>query len=181
LAINLREFVENDLNYLAKENVSIWRHWYRRIRNFEKSHLGQRLYRILLISGLLAWSLWTLSFPMNILIRIGTPTRMQIVLFQLVNNQLVRNASGLNVFEARIGLQGSMGLILLIAAVLFVFTKDRQATELAYVGLLFSLTIVSLLLFYYDQFATIIYAVIQLVLLLAVVHYRRRFLRRSAR
>jgi hypothetical protein len=181
LAINLREFVENDLNYLAKENVSIWRRWYRRIRNFEKSHLSQRLYRILLISGLFAWSLWTLSFPMNILIRIGTPARMQIVLFQLINNQLVRNASGLNVFEARIGLQGSMGLILLIAAVLFIFKKDRQATGLAYVGLLFSLTIVSLLLFYYDQFATIIYAVIQLVLLLAVVHYRRRFLRRSAR
>ncbi|MDR3574831.1 MAG: hypothetical protein P4L50_13285 [Anaerolineaceae bacterium] len=181
LAINLREFVENDLNYLAKEEISIWKRWLHRIRNLEKRHLNQRLYRILLIFGLLAWSLWTLSFPFNMLVRIGTPARMQIVLSQLANNQLVRNASGLNWFEARIGLQGTIGLVLLVAAVLFIFAKDRHAGSIAYTGLLFSLTIVSLLLFYFDQFATIIYAGIQLILLLSVIHYRRRFLGRSAR
>jgi hypothetical protein len=181
LAINLREFVENDLNYLAKEYIPFCKRWLHRIRNFEKRNLSQRLFRTMLISGLLAWSLWTLSFPVNILIRIGTPARLQLVFFRLVNNQLVRNASGLNWFEARVGLQGSVGLIILIAAVLFIFAKDRQAVGLAYIGLLFSLTIVSLLLFYFDQFATIVYAAMQLVLLSAVIHYRRRFLRHMTR
>jgi hypothetical protein len=181
LAINLREFVENDLNYFAKEYVPFWKRWLRRLRNFEKRHLSQKLYRAMLMSGILAWSIWTLSFPVNILIRIGTPARLQIVLIQLANNQLVRNASGLNWFEARIGLQGSIGLILLVAAIMFAFSKDRRAVGLAYIGLLFSLTIVSLLLFYFDQFSTIIYAIIQLALLLSVIHYRSRFLRRSTR
>jgi hypothetical protein len=181
LAINLREFVENDLNYLAKEYIPFWKRWLHRLRNFEKRNLSQRQFRAILIAGLLAWGLWTLSFPINILIRIGTPARLQVVLFQLVNNQLVRNASGLNWFEARVGLQGSVALIILIAAVLFVFAKDRTAAGFAYIGLLFSLTIVSLLLFYFDQFSTIIDAAIQLFLLLAVIHYRRRFLRRTIR
>lgn len=181
LAINLLEYVNNDLNYLAKQKPSVWKRWSTRIRNFEKTHISQQLYRYLLICGLLAWSLWTLSFPLNILIRIGSPAHLQIVLSQLVNNQLVRNASGLNWFEARIGLQGSIGVTLLIAAGLFIFSKDRQAVILADISLLFSLTIVSLVLFYYDQFATIIYSTIQLVLLLAVVHYRKRFLRRAIR
>jgi len=181
LAVNLREYVENDLNYLAKRHIPFWKRWLYRIRNFEKHHLSQPLFRAVLICGLLAWSFWTLSFPMNLLIRIGTPARWQLVLFQLVNNQLVRNASGLNWFEARIGLQGSVGLIILIAAVLFIFTKDRQAVGLAYIGLLFSLTIVSLVLFYFDQFSTIIYAAIQFFLLLAVIHYRSRFVRHRTR
>jgi len=47
---------------------------------------------------------------------------------------------------------------------------------LGYFGLLFSLTTVSLLDFYFDQFRAVVSATIQLVVLLGVVFYRRRHL-----
>jgi hypothetical protein len=38
------------------------------------------------------------------------------------------------------------------------------------------LTVVNLLEFYFEQFSTIIPAILQLVLLAFIVHYRRRFM-----
>ncbi len=54
--------------------------------------------------------------------------------------------------------------------------KDRRALDLSYAGLILSLTVVNLLVFYFDQFATIVYAIFQLMLLIGVITYRDRFL-----
>jgi hypothetical protein len=50
------------------------------------------------------------------------------------------------------------------------------AVSFAYWSLLLSLTVVNLLVFYFDQFSAIITAVVQFSLLLAVVYYRKKYL-----
>jgi hypothetical protein len=79
----------------------------------------------------------------------------------------------------RVGLEGIVGFMLLLAALLLLIRKDRWGVSIAYFSLLLSLTVTNLLVFYFEQFSTIIPAIIQFVLLLFVMLYRRLYLGRS--
>ncbi len=52
----------------------------------------------------------------------------------------------------------------------------RRGAVLGFIGLLLSLTTVTLLDFYFSQFGAIVGAVVQLALLMGVILYRRRYL-----
>jgi len=93
---------------------------------------------------------------------------------------LVQSTFGLNWFLARIALETSVGLILLAASILLIAGKDRLGCGLSYIGLLLSLTTVNLLVFYFDQFSTILIASVQFVFFLATAYYRQTFLQDSA-
>ena len=69
-----------------------------------------------------------------------------------------------------------MGVLLLLAAVLLLIKKERRGIQFAYFSLLLSLTTVNLLVFYFEQFSTILPAAIQFLLLLGIIHYRKRYL-----
>ena len=56
------------------------------------------------------------------------------------------------------------------------FGKEDTGIKLGIFGLLFSLTVVNLLVFYFDQFSTIILAIVQFNLLLGLFRYRKRFI-----
>lgn len=71
-------------------------------------------------------------------------------------------------------MEGAVGLILIGAALLLVIRRERLGIRLASFGLLVALTITNLLVFYFEQFSTIIAASIQFVLMLGVLRYRRR-------
>ena len=71
-------------------------------------------------------------------------------------------------------LEGVVGLMLISAAIILAIGKDRIGIRLAYYSLLVALTLTNLLVFYFEQFSTIITATIQFVLLLLVLRYRRR-------
>jgi hypothetical protein len=77
---------------------------------------------------------------------------------------------------ARLALGGVAGLLLLTGAVFMIFGRDQRGCVLGYFGLLLSLTTVSLLDFYFDQFRAVVSATIQFVVLLGAVFYRQRHL-----
>jgi hypothetical protein len=89
---------------------------------------------------------------------------------------LVGGRVGLGWFSASVGLEGSTGILLLLAALLMLFGKENSGTGLAYLGLLLTFTAVNLLAFYFEQFSTILPAMIEFILLLGVLHYRRLYL-----
>jgi hypothetical protein len=65
---------------------------------------------------------------------------------------------------------------LLVACILLLMGRERRAMMFSYFALLMSLTTVNLLVFFYEQFSTIVLAVLQLGLLIGVIQYRRRHL-----
>ena len=75
-----------------------------------------------------------------------------------------------------LALETTVGLMLLLATLLLVSGRERSGTALGYLGLLFSLTAVNLLVFYFNQFSAIAVALIQLSLLLLIAYYRRKYL-----
>jgi len=57
---------------------------------------------------------------------------------------------------------------------LLIFRRERLGIFLAVLGLLLSLTVVNLFVFYFEQFSSIFPALVQALLLLGAISYRRR-------
>jgi hypothetical protein len=177
LAQSLKGFMLNNDLDLVPDTPSYWKRWRMRLEKFEAHWMSRNRFRGALTGALLGWSFYSLYSPIYILTRSRDPVELGSILTGLVSQRLVRSHGGLTWFEVHLGLLASVGIILFTAAGLLGLGKHRQAINLAYVGMLISLTMVNLLEFYYDQFSAIISAALQLVILLGILNYRRRFLR----
>jgi hypothetical protein len=173
----LYSFITNQKLEIAPENMPFWRRFQNKVLAFEQSHISRNRFRAALVGALVAWGVFTLFYTVALLLSMDNPDELSFTLSGLINPRVIPDPSGLTWFETRIGLEGSMGIILLVAAGLLAIGRDRRAVMLAYLGLLISLTIVNLLLFYYDQFSTIFNAIIQFIILLGLLRYRNRFLK----
>jgi hypothetical protein len=77
---------------------------------------------------------------------------------------------------ARLLLEAAVGLLLIVGAILLLLRRERLGAFLAYFGLLISLTVLNLLVFYFDQFSAILVALVQFSLLMGLIIYRQRYL-----
>jgi hypothetical protein len=76
-------------------------------------------------------------------------------------------------FFARLILEGIVGMALLTGSILIIIKQVRLGINIGYYGLLLSLTTVDLLLFYFDQFSTILIALLQFLVLVGMIYYRK--------
>ena len=176
LAQALKEFILNKDLQLVPDNPSFWIRWLRRAEQFEAGWLTRNRFRAALVGALLGWSLYSLYYPLYIMTQSRDPAELNTILLGLVSQRLVRSHGGLTWFEIHLGLLMAVGLVLFIAAGLLALGRQRQGINLAYLGMLISLTMVNLLVFYYDQFSAIVTAGMQLVILMGILRYRRRFM-----
>ncbi len=77
----------------------------------------------------------------------------------------------------RFGLEATVGLALLLAVVLLLLGLEKTSIDVATYALLLALTVVNLVVFYYEQFSAIVPASVQWLLLAASIGYRQRYLR----
>ncbi|HTX78699.1 MAG TPA: hypothetical protein VMC62_03485 [Longilinea sp.] len=177
LAQNLHRYLSNRNLQIVPETPSLWERIYAHWLSFERTWLTRSRFKTILIGGLLAWGLWSLVMPFSVLFLSHSAAQPQGFFLSLVSNQLVNNPSALSWFQACVGLEGAMGLLLLVAGTLLLMNKEQAGIALGRVILLISIAIVNLLVFYFDQFSTIVNAAIQFALIIGVMHYHHRFLR----
>ncbi len=79
-------------------------------------------------------------------------------------------------FNIRLGLEIIVGLLLFVAFGLLAAGRKRLALSLTYFSLLVSLAVLDMLLFYFEQFSTVLTVGFQFLLLFGVIYYRRRFI-----
>ncbi len=169
----LMEYFTQDNLYLAPYAPHRLKKVETRLRALEERHLSQARFRFLLVLGIGALGLVSLIVPMReILIR----AQPESVVSSL--NPILQNASRntLILFIRLQILHGLTGLALIVGAILLAARRERLGISFSYFALLVYLTVVNLLLFYYNQFSTIISAVIQFVLLMGALYYRQRYL-----
>ena len=75
-----------------------------------------------------------------------------------------------------LGAGAAYGVLPLMAAILMIARRLRRGLILGYWGLLFILTAVHLLMFYFNQFNIIATTLLQFSLLFGIVRYRTRYL-----
>jgi hypothetical protein len=176
LASALLNYIENGQIEVIPETKSTLDKWVNKLQDIEDKYVSKSTLRAVLAGSLLAlgiFSLWRF-FP---LLAIGLNSRpLQDRLSNYFQSGLLTTSAKLDWFSVWLVLEGSVGILLILSAIFLIFGADQRGVNLSFISLLLSLTVVDLLLFYFDQFSSIFIASIQLILLLGVIHYRKRFL-----
>jgi hypothetical protein len=176
LAQALLEFLESDALHLAPETPSFVERLLMRLRDFESRWLTERRIKAALVGGLGALGVMALIDLAQLLLAARNPLALERMVAEVVALGKVASSSGIFWFAARVTLEGLVGLLIVLAAGLLVAGRDERGIALGSLALLLSLAAVNLLVFYFEQFSTILKAMIQFSLLLGVFYYRRRHL-----
>lgn len=184
LASALREFLASDALYVATDSPGLWERCVQRVRGYGARWITPRRLKAALTGGLVVLGLGGLiSLAVLVIVALaptGAYLEAQLPSGGGADPSVVPLESlelgALVAFLARLALGGVAGLLLLAGAVFMIFGRDRWGSVLGYFGLLLSLTIVSLLDFYFDQFRAIVGAAIQFAVLIGIIIYRRRYL-----
>jgi hypothetical protein len=173
LATTISQYLLNQEDIIVPHKPSFYEKWSFRIRKFESKWMTKKRTRLLLSGLLLIWGIYTVAEPFILFKAINSPETIENILQNLINQNLVKNESGLTWYQAQIGLEGVLGILGIISGFLMLIQKDQIGTKIGIATLLVMLSFANLLLFYFDQFSSIIPASVQLFLLLVSIRYNR--------
>jgi hypothetical protein len=174
LATDLLLFLRSDDLDLAPEEPDLFERIAAGWGQIEARWLTLPRLKAMLIGGLLALGLFSLYQFVNLVWSSQTQAGLESLLLDLLESGRVSSASGFFWFVLRRSLEAIIGLALMVAAILLLLGKDRGGTALGIVGLLASLIIVNLFVFYFEQFSSIFPALVEFLLLLGLYDFRRR-------
>jgi hypothetical protein len=176
IAEGLEKYLEQELKHRPRSERYFLDRLNARWIVFRNRYITRNRAKSILTGGLLGLSIWELQYPIDFLRHLSSPEYILSQLFVLVNNELVTGPITSSLFVIRLFFDLILGISLAISVFLFLIKKDRNAVATAYICLIFQLTTLNLLLFYFDQFSMIINAGIQLFVLLLLLYYRQRYL-----
>lgn len=176
LAVSLLDYLTNREVFTVPHQPTHIEKWTFRYRKFESKWLSKKRMRLILAFLLIVWGLYSATEPFIWIKSSNSPENIEIIIRNLINQNLVKNESGLNWYQAQIGLEGALGFLGLFSGLLLTFQKDQIGTKIGIATILVMLTFANLLLFYFDQFSTIFNAIGQFFLLIFLLRYRVRFL-----
>jgi len=180
LAEELLRFIDSDTIYLIP-HVPGWQErgitW---LRTFADRQITRRRLKAGLVGGLGVLGIMGAVDLGQWLLAVRSPAQVTNMLADLVAVGRLGSMSSVTWLVLHIALTAAIGLVLLVAVVCLVLGFDKRGIQLSYVGLLLALTVVDLMDFYFSQFSAIVPAAVQFALLLAVLQYRRRYIRNSA-
>ncbi len=179
MAKELLDYVDGEILYIAPDPPERIKKAITKLEDFQARHIGHRRYRSILAVGIGALSIVTLYQLITMLVDNYVPGSLGRIAQTLMANGLITGPISFRMFILRFFLQGALGLMLLAASVLLAIGKERRGAFLSYFGLLISLTTGDVLIFYFDQFSTIVMALIQFALLMALLDFRGHFLRNA--
>jgi hypothetical protein len=176
LAKELLEFVASDAIRIHTGPPSLLDRLVERWSVFEEKWFGRTRLRAILTGGLLALGAIALIDLGRLLAGTHTPELIENRLTVWVQTGQLDEARDLIWLLSRVGIEGVVGALLIIGAILFIVGKDKWGSSVSYFSLLLSLTVSNLIVFYFDQFSTILPAIVQLLLLIGVLRYKRLYL-----
>lgn len=168
----LLEFITHEHIYLAPKTPGYVEKSRDGLLHLEQRYLNRTLFRNFLASGIGVLGFVSLVSPLQL----GFNFFRSVIQAGSLAFLLQDNGRALVDWFFRLQvMQGLVGLMLVIGAGLLLTGREERGIRFSYTGLLIYLTIVNLLLFYYNQFSTIISATLQFSLLLGVLYYRQRY------
>lgn len=176
LAKELLHFLTSKRIYIAPEFPSFSEKINLKIQVFEKRYINSNRARIILLCSVGALGLISLYRLIQFLLLLILPTYQVNTISLLINKGLLDNSSGFNWYLLRLILEGLVGVLMCTAAVFLGIRNEKDGVNLSFFGLLLSISIIDLFIFYFDQFSSIILAIIQFLVLLGLIHYRRTYL-----
>lgn len=129
---------------------------------------------ILCLGGLGVIALYNFAL---LLIAIPAPEpAIQVFFSPLVTRGQLRSAQETAWYFIRTMLEGGTGVMLITAGAFLTIGRNRIGILLGILGLTIWISIINLLVYYFDQFGAMLMTVIQFLVLTLVLYYRRRYL-----
>ena len=179
LAEALKGFLNSADLRLAPRRLGRLERWIRAALVLEARWITAIRHRAILAGGLLAVGAVRLARTLGLVVGGDSLARASERLGELVLGGRIGSDRQLGLFLVQVALEAGIASLLVVGAGLLILRRDRLGVGSAYAGLLLSLTVVNLLVFYFEQFSTIVTASVQFVLLVGVLRYRSRFLARQ--
>jgi hypothetical protein len=176
LADALLKFLQSDSVFLAPRRPNPFDRLRARAEEFESRRLSPDTYRIGLAGGLAALGAFQVAGLARLLLALPAPRRLGDILAGWILESHVSSLTALDWYAARLGSEAVIGILLIVSALLLILRRKKSGVSAAVVGLLFSITAVNPLVFYFDQFSTILPAAVQFLWLLLVLHYQQKYL-----
>jgi len=180
LAEELLQFIQSKHIPIAQRRQGWPARLLESLRDFDRRWLTRGRMKTILLSGLGVLGIWALRDLTLLLLDSESYGYLIRVLVDQIAHGRVTGTTSLAWLTAGIALKAALGLALLVGIGIFLTKRDEQGLRLLFFVLLLFLTVVNLLEFYFEQFSTIVPATVQFVLLLLLIHYRRRFMQPDA-
>ena len=126
-----------------------------------------------MILGLTGLGLVTLKDPVTVLLGSRLPPGVISLLSSMRMGRYIDPSTAVFWSSVRLGLEIVVGFLFLGSAGLLIARRSRLGAEAGYLALLLSLTTLDILLFYFEQFSTIITTTFQVLLWIGIIVYRR--------
>ena len=153
--------------------------WWLRIAERSEPWLTERRLSWLLGVGMALLGLFTLKNPLQVWLEQNLPNTVLLAFLHAHSGRQITVVDSQGLYNVRLGLEVVIGLMLLVSAILLLVGKKRLAFDLGYLSLLISLTVLDMLLFYFEQFSTVLIVGFQFIVLFGVMYYRKKYLKEN--
>ncbi len=174
LAAHLLAYLRSDTLDMVPDEETRLESYLRAFMRWERRWLTPFRYRAIIVGGLTAIGAVTFLNMARLLLAAGRSGGLETIFGQLLLAGQVSSTTGMLGFVTRVALEGSVGAILILAAFFILVGRESWGLNLGVIGLLLSLAGVNLLVFYFEQFSTILTALVQFALLLTILRHRQR-------
>ncbi len=170
----LLEFLDGETKGAPAPRRSRWARWLVGNSLQFRRWLSEPRLRAMLMGGMGALALVALKNPAEVLLANRFPG-FSSWLSALTAGRHVELRDTWSLMLTRVSLETVAGVLLLVSVALLAARRGRLAVGAGQAALLLMLTMANLVVFYYEQFSTMVTAAIQLAALLGLVYYRREF------
>jgi hypothetical protein len=175
LAGALLKFLESDSVILSPARPTLFQRAQESIAQFEARRITRNELRITLAGGLAALGGIQVAGLIRLAAALPTPERLGAILAGWILESHVSSLTAVYWYSARLALEASVGLVLILSGVLLILQKRKEGVSLGVIGLMLSIVAVNPLVFYFDQFSTILPAAIHFLWLLLLLHFQRKY------
>ncbi len=176
LAGKLQEFLASDELALTPPPPTVSERLRAWMSKLESRWLPQTRLKPLLCMGMAVLGFLALDNLLRLTLGWGDPTNFQAVVLRLLDEGGSPVLAKATVFSTWVGSEAVMGAIMLAALAMWVSGREGLGLRFARRTLLMYIGVVDLLVFYFDQFSSILLAGFQIALMLGLARYQRRFL-----
>lgn len=175
LAASLKKYLEENRMNVVPRDPMIFDRIRMNLKKLEKQWLQQKRLASILILGFLLMAIWDFLAPLGYaLVRSNIDTPQ--ILSEVIRSNMVMDAGGLTWFQVRVVMEGTIGLMAFLTAFCFIARRYSWGYWSGFIGLLLKLTVINPLVFYFDQFSTIVVAALEFLLFILLLRYRKRFM-----
>lgn len=177
LADNLLAFLRTEHLHIVPEQPAWYQRLWAGIRDWWNRHVTRSRHRLLLVLGLILPELIALVELLLLVVLLLLPTEtIQQWAQQVFTSAELGSLNDPRWVAIRLVLDSVTGVLAIAAGILLLAGKERRGVSLGVIALVLSLTIDKLLVFYQDQFQALTFTLVQGVVLLLAIVYRRRYL-----